>query len=277
MISILHISDVHAYGAETRHRLGNLALEHSSCDVIALTGDSEKLPLPSYWNDWPQHLKLSVPGNHDSDATFVNLNSWVHQAPWFRRYQDLAFMGIDTSDLKRPFGKILEEQLDPFWEEKITDVSAFVLLTHSWPEDHEFDRADQILAKFIDQRPLVILDGHFHPRRTKWETEANFGSIVCFRSTVISCEEPKGNGNLITWNGNRFDSERVQGEYEKPKYKITRVAGEIKIGHTNTHKKKSQSKAATEAGQDKWIKHCGIVQRRSQRICNSCGKALPRH
>jgi hypothetical protein len=268
------MSDSH-FQRETIARLSDLALAYPQWDAIAITGDSQGI-LPANWNDWPQHLKLSVPGNHDSAKTFFHLNNWVHATPWFRRCKELVFLGIDTSDLKNPFAT-LQDQLDPFWEEDIDGVFGFVLLTHQWPLDHELDQVGQLLRKFIHRNHLLILDGHNHPRGTQWEPNASLGGIVCYRSTVISCNPPKGNAHLITWNGNGFDCKDIRGKYEKPKYKITRVAGEIKIGHTNTHKEKSQSKAATEAGQDKWIKHCGIAQRSSQRICNFCGKALPRH
>ena len=91
-------------------RLSDLANRHSEWEVVALTGDCAGV-LPDHWNDWPQSLRLSVPGNHDSPETFLNLTSWIHNAPWFSRHNDLAFLGIDTSDLSSPFGR-LEEQLE---------------------------------------------------------------------------------------------------------------------------------------------------------------------
>src|SRR6266536_1951376 len=110
MTSILHISDLHAQG-ETMNRIGNL-VRAVVCDIVALTGDCQK-PLPADWNDWPQHFKLSVPGNHDSSETFVNLHNWTTKTPWFTRHNELGIIGIDTSDLKNPFAT-LEAQLENF-------------------------------------------------------------------------------------------------------------------------------------------------------------------
>lgn len=194
-------------------RLSDLAKRHPNWDVVALTGDCSRV-LPKDWNDWPQSLKLSVPGNHDSPATFAHLNTWIHKTPWFLRRDELVFLGIDTSDLSHPFAR-LEVQLAAFWDEDIKGVSAFVLLTHQWPLDHELDQAGQLLAKFIAKSQLLILDGHNHPRGTKWDMNATLGRVPCVRSTVISCDAPKGTGHLISWNGKRFDCEPVQGEYEK--------------------------------------------------------------
>jgi hypothetical protein len=53
-------------------RLSDLAIGQPKWDVVALTGDSAGV-LPEHWNDWPQPLKLSVPGNHDSPETFLHL------------------------------------------------------------------------------------------------------------------------------------------------------------------------------------------------------------
>lgn len=79
MISILHISDPHFETWETMPRLNNLAHSLSDCDVVALTGDctsKDNKQLPKKWNEWPQRLKLSVPGNHDLPHTFDRLSNW---------------------------------------------------------------------------------------------------------------------------------------------------------------------------------------------------------
>jgi hypothetical protein len=218
-------------------RLSDLANGHPKWDVVTLTGDCDGV-LPEHWNDWPQPLKLSVPGNHDSSDTFVHLHSWIHKTPWFLRHHDLAFLGIDTSDLSHPFAKP-EDQLDAFRDEDITGVSAFVVLTHQWPLDHELDGAGQLLAKFIDTRQLLLLDGHNHPRGTRWEANTNLGGIACFRSTVISCDAPNGAGHLITWNGKRLDCEAVRGEYEKSR-PVVMSAASIKFSTEPPRGKKSQ-------------------------------------
>ena len=250
-------------------RLSDLASGHPKWDVVALTGDCAGV-LPEHWNDWPQSLKLSVPGNHDSPETFVHLTSWIHETPWFRRHNDLAFLGIDTSDLRSPFGT-LEEQLDAFWDEDIKSVSGFVLLTHQWPPDNEVDGAGQLLAKFIDKRQLVVLDGHNHPRGTTWATNAKLGSMACSRSTVISCNVPKGNAHLVGWNGNGFDCEAVRGNEEKRKRVVVPVS-KIRFGIERHSKKESQTASVTRP--NAWITcKCGLSQKR-RRICSFCGKAL---
>ena len=255
--------------------LSNLASAHPKWDVVALTGDCAGV-LPECWNDWPQPLKLSVPGNHDSPETCIHLTSWINNTPWFRRNNDLAFLGIDTSDLSSPFGR-LEEQLDAFWDQDITGVSAFVLLTHQWPLGNEVNAASELLAKFIDKRQLLVLDGHNHPRDTRWETNAELGPITCFRSTVISCNKPKGNANLVTWNGQAFERETVRGEYEKPKPSGQRraivTASQIKFGTQHELEKDSHLNAETMTRSVWIVCKCGLSQKR-RRICSFCGKAL---
>ena len=255
-------------------RLSDLANGQPQWDVIALTGDCAGV-LPEHWDDWPQPLKLAVPGNHDSPETFLHLASWIHNTPWFRRHNDLAFLGIDTSDLSSPFGR-LEEQLDAFWDEDITGVSAFVLLTHQWPLDNEVNGASELPAKFIDNRQLLVLDGHNHPRGTSWTENGKLGSITCFRSTVISCNPPKGTCNLLTWNSSIFDRGTVRGEYEKPKSKpvVIPVSG-IKFSVKPSPQRKRGLKNEGQAARSVWIKcSCGLSQKKSGRSCGFCGKSL---
>jgi 3',5'-cyclic AMP phosphodiesterase CpdA len=100
MTSIIHISDPHAEG-ETMRRLNQLACSLPQCDVLALTGDctSESTDqLPAHWDEWPQRLKLLVPGNHDYAHSFDLLHNWNHRAPWTSRLNDLSFIGIDSSN-----------------------------------------------------------------------------------------------------------------------------------------------------------------------------------
>jgi hypothetical protein len=270
MTSILHLSDPH-FQSETMARLLSLANGHPNWDIIALTGCAGVLP--EHWNDWPQSLKLSVPGNHDSPETFVHLTSWIHETWWFRRRDDLAFLGINTSSLSSPFGT-LDEQLDAFWDEDITGVLGFVVLTHQWPLENEVDGAGELLAKFIDKRQLLVLDGHNHPRGTNWEMNAKLGSNSCFRSTVISCNAPKGTGHLITWSSKAFDCETVRGEYEKPK-RVVIPASRITFGIQPRRPKENQLSTEAMTSSDAWIEcKCGLSQKRSGRICRFCGKAL---
>lgn len=253
-------------------RLSDLANCHPKWDVVALTGDSAGV-LPEHWNDWPQTLKLSVPGNHDSPETFLNLTNWIHKTPWFFRHDDLAFLGLDTSDKNNPFGT-LNDQLDPFWDEDLTGVSAFVVLTHKWPLDHELAGVGQLLAKFVDKRQLLVLDGHNHPRGSTWELNVELDPIICFRSTVISCNVPKGGAHLLTWNSKDFCCEAVRGEYEKPKRVVIPVS-RVTFGTQPRPVRESQSNARAMTTSDAWIKcKCGLSQKRSGGICSFCGKAL---
>ena len=131
-----------------------------------------------------------------------------------------------------------------------------------------------MLAKFIDQRQLVVLDGHNHPRGTTWEPDVGFGPIACFRSTVISCNVPKGNAHLLTWNSKGFDCETVRGEYEKPKRVVIPASG-IKFGIQPRRPKEGPLSTAAMTARDVWIMcKCGLSQKRSHRACSFCGRAL---
>src|SRR5438045_83244 len=77
LTSIIHISDPHFETWETMPRLSNFTHAHPECDVVAVTGDCTSkgnTQLPAEWNQWPQRIKLSVPGNHDLGDTFDRLD-----------------------------------------------------------------------------------------------------------------------------------------------------------------------------------------------------------
>lgn len=81
-------------------RLNRLALNSGDCQVVAHAGDcvskaQDELPLE--WYRWPQPTKLSVPGDHyDHSRTFVNLDNWLHAAPWIKPVEDVLFVGLDV-------------------------------------------------------------------------------------------------------------------------------------------------------------------------------------
>jgi predicted phosphodiesterase len=64
-VQILHFSDTHAE-RETLRRLEHLVEDFGQSDVVAHTGDatSNYGGPPVEWNEWPQAVKLSVPGEH---------------------------------------------------------------------------------------------------------------------------------------------------------------------------------------------------------------------
>jgi predicted phosphodiesterase len=228
MTSILHISDPH-FETEVMRRLRHLARFHADCDVVALTGDctsSSNRQLPDEWNEWPQRLKLAMPGNHDDLNTFDLLHGWRWLPKWeygrerhpplVHRLNDLLFVGVDTSDKRRPYAE-LEADLDKIKQTEAADTSAVVLLTHIWPCWGEAEEMGEILRGFIGNRSLLVLHGHWHNGNSKgseWEAAAKIGGVTYYRSKAISCKGPKrGRGHLITWGNSQFTCSEVQGEW----------------------------------------------------------------
>jgi hypothetical protein len=229
MTSILHISDPH-YQTETMKRLDSLAHYHSDCDVVALTGDctsSTRTQLPEEWNDWPQRLKLAVPGNHDELDTFDLLDDWLwlqrspdieeRAYPMIHQLDELVFVGIDTSKDIDPFSNVLTDlnllyQLNPT---EASNGSALVLLTHRWPEPGAAEGMGDILQAFVGDRILLVLHGHKHPwyaEESEWKSSAKIGNLTHYRSKAISSQRQKrGSGHLIVWDGDQFKCSEVQG------------------------------------------------------------------
>jgi 3',5'-cyclic AMP phosphodiesterase CpdA len=212
--SIIHISDPHFETWETMPRLNNLAHSHPEIDVVAVTGDCTSLGnkrLPADWNQWPQHLKLSVPGNHDLDDTFDLLDDWIHCAPWVTRVNGLVFVGLDTS---MSFLGI-QYQLDRL-RSRATGGDAVVMLSHRWPSlsiDERF--IGNTLTKFVGNRPLLVLHGHEHPYPFErlWEEHAKMGSLTCYRSKVSSsARNTRGLAHIVTWENQQFSCSVVQGD-----------------------------------------------------------------
>jgi Calcineurin-like phosphoesterase len=131
LTSIMHISDPHFETWETMPRLDNLAHAHTECEVIAVTGDCTSIgntQLPATWNQWPQRLKLSVPGNHDLDDTFDLLDDWFHCTPWVTTVDGLVFVGLNTAT-----GFLgIKSQLDRL-KPRAANGDAVVILSHRWP------------------------------------------------------------------------------------------------------------------------------------------------
>ncbi len=203
-------------------RLDQLAHCLTECDVVALTGDCTSTTsdqLPEYWDDWPQPLKLSVPGNHDFSNTFDTLLNWCHRAPWVSRVNDLVLVGIDSAD---GFDDI-SSQLSQLATSELAAGSAVVLLSHQWPGSWNDDMIVDSLIKLTNGRPLLVLHGHEHPisfNGSLWDDSANLGSLKCYRSKVTCCSRPlRGHAHFIRWENGAFDYSVVRGNdprYEPP-------------------------------------------------------------
>lgn len=226
MTSMLHISDPHFETWDVMPRLNKLAHFYSDCAAVALTGDctsSRNTQLPEEWNEWPQPLKLSVPGNHDKTHTFDLLHTWQclrtqefgreRLIPLVYSLNDLVFIGVDTSKYHEPFSELAND-LGKLEAEKVSGGSAVILLTHKWPELGEDEWIGEMLKDFVANRVLLVLHGHKHPwyaDGTEWESSAKIGNLSYYRSKVISCQKPRGRGHLITWENNQFTCKVVQG------------------------------------------------------------------
>ena len=108
---ILHISDTYAQ-AETMEQLGRLAQRLVDYDVVACTGDcvsNNTSEVEESWNEWPQRLRLMVPGHHDTPATFVHLTNGATSVPWYRTHWEVSFIGLDNC--KKVKGTFQESQL----------------------------------------------------------------------------------------------------------------------------------------------------------------------
>lgn len=195
-------------------RLRNLAQSRPVTDVVAVTGDCASLvnkQLPADWNNWPQYLKLSVPGNHDFEETFDLLDDWVHCPPWVARVDGLVFIGVDTS--MTFLG--LQYQLDKL-RSRANGGDAIVMLSHRWPSTATDQRfTGEALKKFIGDRQLLLLHGHQHPYPFErlWDERATLGSLTCYRSQVsTSARHRRGLVNIVSWENQRFTCQALQGD-----------------------------------------------------------------
>jgi calcineurin-like phosphoesterase family protein len=205
-------------------RLDELAHTYAHCDVITITGDytsSSKRQLPAEWNDWPHRVKLAVPGNHDDDDTYDNLTRWgkTSNTPWVYTYGGLCFVGVDTSDGFSSAKKFLYE--NRYYYRSKGD--AVVLLTHIWPYFYMNDELSDAVVEFLGDRLLLVLHGHFHKAtfQAEWDPCAKLGNISYYRSHVYSAASArKGLAHLITFTGDEFTCEEIQGQALSPCVRI---------------------------------------------------------
>jgi len=194
-------------------RLNELACQQDDCDVLAHTGDclsdfSHQVPIE--WDEWPQKVKLSIPGNHgDHSETFESHHNWIHKAPWHYLLADVLFIGFDLERKRWP--GYLEER-----KNLCDGAKAIVLLSHWRPLVQREPRFAQALAEFIGGREMLILHGHEHPKDfsgSDWDSEASFCGRRFYRSHVCSSVSAcRGVGHRITWNDQSFEYSKVRGE-----------------------------------------------------------------
>jgi predicted phosphodiesterase len=206
-VRILHISDPHGE-KRTMQRLDDLA-RHTECDVIALTGDDvvhKSRKVPSEWDTWPQAHKLSVPGNHDGNDTFVHLTTWLHKVPWPpHQVGDLLFVGLD----ELPKGGA-EEILSSV--HVTNSIRGLVVLSHYQPTVEGYPRLVAALAALAGRHSVLILHGHDHPEQNpgEWVPSELLGSLTVSRSHLCSSAKNEGWGHYISWENGVFHHQPVQ-------------------------------------------------------------------
>lgn len=216
MIRIVHFSDTHAE-RETLSRLQNLAKDFFECEVVAHTGDAtSNLRNPSSaWNDWPQQVKLSVPGEHGENRdSYSHLTDWIWSTPWHYSVGDLLFLGIDDfSTLSSLIASVPSTAQN--------SACAIVILVHRLIYRNfgqiisSAERLAPEIGRFACNRPILFLHGHDHLEDASgsvWDTDFPIGERVSYRSNVYSsARKNRGRANLITWDGAIFKCESVQG------------------------------------------------------------------
>ncbi len=209
MLRILHLSDAHGEG-ETMKRLTTVAMASRDCDVVACTGDcgsSTLREVPSAWNDWPQRLKLIVPGNHDLPDAFIALSTWVRKTPWTLEAGGLTFVGLDTAE---GFGGAFDQLETLLHSCQVS--SGLVVVSHRWPSELHAPQIGAGLTALHGGRPTTLstlfVHGHDHPRDfsgSQWDPVARLGHYRCFRSHIASCAAARrGVMHKITWDGVAF-------------------------------------------------------------------------
>ena len=210
MIQIIHVSDTHAQG-ETMSRIKALAHKYRYAEVFAFTGDGTSQStsrVPSCWNEFPQKLKLAVPGNHDDPLAYETLAEWVHLTPWCELYKDLLFVGIDRiSPMTLRPGRIAYPDT--------ANALGLVLLIH------ELDSPRRPLVEKLQCElnkksvPTLVLFGHDHPREfsgSEWTEETTSSGSPLFLSRVCSSmSRRRGLAHLVTWDGGRFSCKGSSG------------------------------------------------------------------
>lgn len=190
------------------YRLAGKSLKE--IDVVAFTGDAtskSESQLPRRWSDWPQPVKLAVPGNHDEQCTFELLTGWKWRTPWSQQVEDLLFIGVETECGHEEFcGKVADTTM--------VDVAGLVILFHHYPCGDAGNSVSVAIERYAPGIPVLVLHGHWHPRSQQypeWKTDAKMGHIECFRSKIISCQrDNRGVCALITWDCGHFSHETVR-------------------------------------------------------------------
>ena len=212
MLQILHISDPH-FERQSMERLHDLAETNRDCDIVAATGDyvsNHNSVLPANWDNWPQQLKLSVPGGHsDQTDAFNKLRNWTHQVPWVVYFGDVAFIGVN-SEKTGGAREFLQATV------LTSESRAIVLLCHEWISGYYVTVGlEEPLAALAESRQLLVLHGHEHPREfdgVEWDETGRVAGKPFYRSRVCSSARVRrGMGNRILWDCERFSSTPVQG------------------------------------------------------------------
>jgi len=169
--------------------------------------------LPASWSDWPQSLKLAVPGDHDQTTTFDELNTWISNTPWRCHLNDIVFIGIDTRMGWAQLAQQIENSLC-----NIERLRALALLFHHWPNESNAAFIASLLKQYAHSLSILVMHGHIHPRNSEdpeWDDQAKLAGLPCYRSKMISsARRSRGSGALITWDGSRFRHKVVQGSLQ---------------------------------------------------------------
>jgi hypothetical protein len=183
----------------------------SAADVVAYTGDSFSYSfpqLPPEWDRWPQSVKLAVPGEHCNPDSYDNLNSWCAAAPWWRVYEHLLFVGIDS---RQGFWSAAAQRVV---EDVPGHCAAILLLSHHRVFGNHGERLLAGLFEACGPKPLVLLHGHEHGgvamESQEWQDDFMVGShIICRSKVITSARKNRGCGAHVNWDGHRFSCATV--------------------------------------------------------------------
>ena len=216
MIRILHLSDPHSQ-SEVINRINNLSLCFPDCDVVAFTGDyvsSFYKQVPPSWNEWPQKLKLSVPGNHDHKQTFDLLSNWNHKTPWDAYLDPLLFIGLNWQE---DFGsdayriKCVKEHLQEIDSTAWEKARGIAVLCHAAPSVALIN----LLYSFAGSKSILYLHGHDHRTGfagTHWQHPMSSSDMAIYCSHVCSCmSHRRGLSHYIEYQDGEFSCKVIQG------------------------------------------------------------------
>lgn len=234
MTKILHFSDTHGE-SKSIDLLNTLILKNPGVDVLAHTGDvvnSSSNTAPDLWNEFPQKIKLSVPGNHEnSREAYANLTNWIHQTPWQYFVDDLFF-----ASLNRPHdSNRVMELYDSYIKPNKSIIAGIVFLTHEWLlrypyhvlSEEEKKHLGELYLYVSQKHPVLVLHGHDHNEGKEegftdgavWEPKAQLGEFTYCRSNICSSSSlHRGLTHLIRWENRRFTCQELWKtvKYKKP-------------------------------------------------------------